>query len=206
MDMSAVGPYSNHATLAKLDGRSKEARLMKSLRTELIAHVGGKPSVAQTILIEQATKLQLRIAMMDREGTGTGMSERRQVEYLAWTGSLTRLLRDLGLEAASPPKPRWQPPASAQPGAIWGRPHWPAHGRRSGAHPGSPDVAEEAAAVEHFMAGGNHRLGGLDVPVNNAGFPVATPSDRPDIADFDRVLAVNLRGDGWAPAPPFATS
>jgi hypothetical protein len=78
---------------------------MKSLRAELIAHVGGRPSVAQMILIEQATKLQLRIAMMDREGTGTGMSERRQVEYLAWCGSLTRLLRDLGLDAAKPIKP-----------------------------------------------------------------------------------------------------
>jgi glucose 1-dehydrogenase len=32
------------------------------------------------------------------------------------------------------------------------------------------------------------------VLVNNAGFPVAAPSDRLDIADLDRVLAVNLRG------------
>jgi hypothetical protein len=108
--MSKIGPYSTHATLQKLDGRSREARLMKSLRAELIAHVGGKPSVAQTVLIDQATKIQLRIAMMDREGTDTGMSERRQVEYLAWCGALTRLLRSLGLDAAPPPKPKPKTP------------------------------------------------------------------------------------------------
>jgi hypothetical protein len=66
--MSKIGPYSTHATLQKLDGRSREARLMKSLRAELISHVGGKPSVAQTVLIDQATKIQLRIEMMDRDG------------------------------------------------------------------------------------------------------------------------------------------
>jgi hypothetical protein len=100
-----------------VDGRSKEARLMKSLRTELIAHVGGEPSVTQRILIDQAARLQLRIAMMDREGTDTGMSERRQVEYLAWANTLSRTLRELGLEPAKKPKPRWQPPNAAQPGA-----------------------------------------------------------------------------------------
>jgi hypothetical protein len=106
--MSKLGPYSNHAALSKLDGRTKEARLANSLRRELTAHVGGNPSIAQRLLIDQAAKIQLRIAMMDREGTDTGMSERRQVEYLAWCGNLTRLLRDLGLEAASerPPTPQ----------------------------------------------------------------------------------------------------
>ncbi len=43
------------------------------------------------------------------------------------------------------------------------------------------------------MAGAIAGLGGLDVLVDNAGFPMAAPSDRLDIADFDRVLAVNLR-------------
>ena len=37
-------------------------------------------------------------------------------------------------------------------------------------------------------------LGGLDVLINNAGFQIPAPSDQLDIADFDRVLAVNLRG------------
>ncbi len=38
------------------------------------------------------------------------------------------------------------------------------------------------------------KLGGLDVLVNNAGIQVAADSHEMQIADFDRVLAVNLRG------------
>jgi hypothetical protein len=106
--MPKLGPYSSNATLAKLDQRTKEARLANSLRKELTAHVGGNPSIAQRLLIDQACQLQLRIAMMDREGTDTGMSERRQVEYLAWCGKLTLIVDKLGLQAASsrPPTPQ----------------------------------------------------------------------------------------------------
>jgi glucose 1-dehydrogenase len=38
------------------------------------------------------------------------------------------------------------------------------------------------------------RLGGLDILVNNAGIQISRPSDELSSADFDRVLAVNLRG------------
>ncbi len=37
-------------------------------------------------------------------------------------------------------------------------------------------------------------LGGLDILVNNAGIQISRPSDELSGADFDRVLAVNLRG------------
>src|SRR5215212_2540460 len=37
-------------------------------------------------------------------------------------------------------------------------------------------------------------LGGLDVVVNNAGIQISRPSDELSSRDFDRVLAVNLRG------------
>lgn len=38
------------------------------------------------------------------------------------------------------------------------------------------------------------KLGGLDVLVNNAGIQIAADSDVLSVADFDRVLSVNLRG------------
>ncbi len=64
----------------------------------------------------------------------------------------------------------------------------------AGSHLAAPgDVADEAA-VERFMARAIAGLGGLDVLVNNAGFQIQAPSEQLDIADFDRVLAVNLRG------------
>jgi glucose 1-dehydrogenase len=38
------------------------------------------------------------------------------------------------------------------------------------------------------------QLGGIDVLVNNAGIQISRPSDELSSADFDKVLAVNLRG------------
>ncbi len=55
------------------------------------------------------------------------------------------------------------------------------------------DVAQEEA-VERFVAAAIAGLGGLDVLVNNAGLQIPGASDTLDIADFDTVLAVNLRG------------
>jgi glucose 1-dehydrogenase len=55
------------------------------------------------------------------------------------------------------------------------------------------DVADEGA-VERFVGQAVAGLGGLDVLVNNAGFQIPSPSEALDMADFDRVLAVNLRG------------
>lgn len=64
----------------------------------------------------------------------------------------------------------------------------------SGAHGLAPgDVADEEA-VERLTAEAVGALGGLDVLINNAGFQVPAPSDDLAIADFDRVMAVNLRG------------
>lgn len=64
----------------------------------------------------------------------------------------------------------------------------------SGPHlPAPGDVADEAA-VARFMAAAIAGLGGLDVLVNNAGIQVRAPSEHLAMDDFDRVLAVNLRG------------
>lgn len=55
------------------------------------------------------------------------------------------------------------------------------------------DVSDEAQVKRMFeeVLGA---FGSLDVLVNNAGIQKASPSDQIDTADFDRVLAVNLRG------------
>ena len=54
------------------------------------------------------------------------------------------------------------------------------------------DLADGAAA-ERLVADAVAALGGLDVLVNNAGFQLPQPSEDPDMAGFDAVLAVNLR-------------
>jgi glucose 1-dehydrogenase len=55
------------------------------------------------------------------------------------------------------------------------------------------DVSREEEVVR--MVGETaERLGGLDIVVNNAGIQLSRPSERLESADFDKVLAVNLRG------------
>jgi hypothetical protein len=75
---------------------------MLGTRIALRAHVGGKPSIVQQTLIERACQLQIRIAMMDRDfANGFQQTEHDSRTYLAWSNSLTRTLRELGIEAAT---------------------------------------------------------------------------------------------------------
>ena len=92
-----IGPYSRPHVLAKLDRRTREARLLATLREELTAHVGGQPSAVQYAVIERAAWLGLRLAMMDAKAAEAGdMGERDGRQYLAWANSYGRLLRQLG--------------------------------------------------------------------------------------------------------------
>lgn len=87
--------------LAKLDRRTKEARLLEAARASLTRHVGGAPNDIQRVLIERASRLMVYIEVMDRETLETGtMSERASRQYLAWSNSLRLTLRDLGMKAA----------------------------------------------------------------------------------------------------------
>jgi len=96
--LTKLGPYSRSASLAKIDGRTREAALMRRVRAEFTAHVGGNPSAVQRALIERAVQLTLRISAMDRKFAETGaQTELDSRTYLAWSGSLSRVLRDLGM-------------------------------------------------------------------------------------------------------------
>ena len=96
--MSRIGPYSRAHSLANIDGRTREAKLLGRVRSELTAHVGGKPSATQRMLIERAATLSLHVEGLDRKVlTGGVMTEHDSRTYLAWSNSLTRTLRELGL-------------------------------------------------------------------------------------------------------------
>jgi glucose 1-dehydrogenase len=55
------------------------------------------------------------------------------------------------------------------------------------------DVSKEEDVVRMFAEAADG-LGGIDVLVNNAGIQISSPSHELSAADFDRVIAVNLRG------------
>jgi hypothetical protein len=66
----------------------------------MVAHVGGSPNAAQVALIDALAALKVKLNVFDarfiEEG---GMSPHARREYLAFVGSYSRLLRQLGLQA-----------------------------------------------------------------------------------------------------------
>jgi hypothetical protein len=102
--MPKLGPRSAATRLTKLDGRTQLAKRAKRLRDELRQHVGGNPSATQMVLIDRAVMLQTRIDMLDKQTLdGHEMNDGDGRRYLAWTNSLTRLMRQLGQKSAAPP-------------------------------------------------------------------------------------------------------
>jgi len=93
-----IGAYSRPTALAKLDGRTREAALLRTTREALVAHVGGQPSAVQSVLIERAAILALRLAVMDAKAPGGALTERDAREYLCWHNAYVRTLRELGIK------------------------------------------------------------------------------------------------------------
>jgi hypothetical protein len=101
-----VGPYSQHGAVSLIDGRSREAQLMKRVRAELVAHVGGNPGAVQRQLIERACRLTLQLEFMDeRIMHGEALGPAQHNHYLAWSNALTRTLARLGVKPAAAAKP-----------------------------------------------------------------------------------------------------
>ena len=99
-----------------MDGRTWEAQLVRSTVCDLTAHVGGNPSAAQRALIDRAAWMTLHIAQLDRRTAESRMmTEHDSRHYLAWTNSLSKTLRHLGLQgrAERPPSLAEYPAAQA---------------------------------------------------------------------------------------------
>jgi len=95
-----LGPYSKSIVLARPDRRSREGRLLKATRLALIEHLGGEDALTPTqrSLVERAAYLQLRCSVLDRrivDGTFTHYDAK---SYLAFSNSLVRTMKALGLE------------------------------------------------------------------------------------------------------------
>jgi hypothetical protein len=99
----AVGSFSKPDVLGRLDGRSREARLKAAFKADLLQHIGGRPTIPQALMIEQAANLQLRISLMDARFAATNtMGDGEQRHYRAWVNTLANVLSKLGPAPAQP--------------------------------------------------------------------------------------------------------
>jgi hypothetical protein len=97
---SAQGPFSRALKTGVLDNRSREARYLAAARQRLIDHIGGHPSTTQLVLIDRCAWLMLHCFLLDqRIASGKqGWGQNDHKCYLAFSNSLIRAIRELGIE------------------------------------------------------------------------------------------------------------
>jgi hypothetical protein len=93
------GPFSRALRRGAIDNRSREGRFLAAARHRLIEHLGGNPSTTQLVLIDRIAWLMLHCFQLDqRIASGADWGENDRKCYLAFSNSLVRSLREIGLE------------------------------------------------------------------------------------------------------------
>ena len=94
-------PFSRALRRGAIDNRSREGRFLAAARHRLIQHLGGDLSAAQLVLVDRIAcfLLDQRIA----SGADWGGNDRKC--YLAFSNSLVRSLREIGLEGSAAREP-----------------------------------------------------------------------------------------------------
>jgi hypothetical protein len=101
---AARGRYSRlRATSHVIDNRSFEGRFLAKERAELVQIAGGKPSLYQKKVIEEACRVKLRLELIDRRSlTDPDWTERDARERGQWSDRYQRLLA--AIEHGRPPR------------------------------------------------------------------------------------------------------
>jgi hypothetical protein len=95
--------HSKLHSLWEIDQRTKEAMLMRRVRDELVEHLGGRPSITESLLIERACMLALKCAQLDAKIlAGETLTMHDNQHGLAWNNAFRRTLIELGLEPRAP--------------------------------------------------------------------------------------------------------
>lgn len=93
------GLWTSRKKFDGLDGRTRIAKAFRSVKKELTTALGGDVSPQQTILIDRVVFLLFRVQTYEATILAGGPeSVAVSSFYLAWVGSLRRVLETLGLE------------------------------------------------------------------------------------------------------------
>ena len=98
--MQRVGPQSRLLEHGSLDGRSVEGRFLRAIEAQLSEHVGGRPTVAQHLLISRVARVALRLELYDRKLAAGEFTDHDGRVYNALHNALRLGLREIGMKAA----------------------------------------------------------------------------------------------------------
>ena len=100
-----LDPYSRTlrrgAIADSVDGRSALGRFIRDLEAQLIAHVGGSPTITQKLLIERAVKLRVQLDMLDTKLAMGSWTPHDSRTYGGMLNAFRLVCRELGLQAAA---------------------------------------------------------------------------------------------------------
>lgn len=107
MTAKRLGIYSAETQLGRPDGRTRDGRLLRVARAALVEALGGGEhalTLPQRALVDRATALQYRLAIMDRDLlSGAQITGHGAREYVAASNALVKILGQLGLSAKPQP-------------------------------------------------------------------------------------------------------
>ena len=85
----------------QIDGRSREGRFLRDVERELVAHVGGKPTVTQKLLIRRLARGLLRLELLDERITRGELNDHDARTFSALSNAVRLTARELGVQAAA---------------------------------------------------------------------------------------------------------
>jgi hypothetical protein len=95
----------DYSPLATIDARTKEGALVRRVKAELTALVGGNPTHDQAMLIDRTAIITLHLAQLDRKiMAGEDLTLHDSNQYIAWANLHRRNLAQLGTGRAEPPE------------------------------------------------------------------------------------------------------
>jgi hypothetical protein len=101
------GPFSRALRKGAIDQRSWEGRFLATVRHHMTVHIGGTPTIAQRVLIDRIAWLMLHCHLLDQRicSGRQNWGENDRKCYLAFSNSLVRSLREIGLETGAGREP-----------------------------------------------------------------------------------------------------
>ena len=104
-----VKPYSRRLRRGAVgdicDGRSATGRFIRNLESELVAHVGGAPTITQRLLIDRLIKIRLQLDAFDKKLVGGNWTPHDSRTHGGLLNAFRLTARELGLKGASKAAP-----------------------------------------------------------------------------------------------------